>query len=182
MRATTFEPVQVTDARSFETCVARARLSDEELSAAVPSWEGTYEYCHAFLRRKLILAQMMATLLHQRRVDWADVTLETIKASPPDQSKVIDMFPRQWSAADLSQFLFERTDWAIFVPLFGCLFKEVCDKMRVEEQVLEELVASPEFGEVAAQHLELHGIAGHPYTLVPGFGPPAKWPCVQAKA
>ena len=85
-------------------------------------------------------------------------------------------FPVKWTAEDVSLFCFDRRDWAMFVPLFGCLFGEVVQKIEAEPDALVKLVGSEAFGKAAKAHHEQYGMAAHPYELVKGFGAPESWP------
>ena len=162
---------------SFRLCVARVKVLDEAMSEACTAWgRDTVGYGHSFLRRKLILGELCSTPVSERGVNWGDVSLEDLKMCSPDQNQLMDTFPAKWSAKDVSLFCFGRSDWAIFVPLFGCLFGEVVKKTEAEPDALVKLVESEAFGEAAKAHHEQYGIASHPYALVRGFGKPEYWP------
>ena len=170
----------IKDAADFARCVARVKAWDNSLSEACEAWREMPGYVHAFLRRKFVLGEFtLASAQGVVSLDWAQVSIETIKLMVPDSHKVLDVFPASWSAEDLSVFCFDRCDWAVFVALFGCLFQEVVDKVNAEPDELISLVGSEAFGEDAKAHYEKHGIAQHPYNLVSSFGPPEKWPIAE---
>ena len=154
-------------------------MLDEAVSEVCPAWKGTVAYGHAFLRRKLVLGELCSTPVADRTINWAEVSLEDIKMCSPDQSEVMDTFPAKWTAEEVSLFCFGRRDWAIFIPLLGCLFGEVVQKIKAAPDDLVKLVASEAFGEAAKAHHERYGIASHPYTLVTSFGKPQSWPIAQ---
>ena len=99
----------------------------------------------------------------------------------PDQHAVLGAFPAKWGGRGRVAFCVDRRDWAMCVPLFGCLFGEVTNvakKSEAEPDALVQLVESEAFGEAAKAHHEQHDIASHPYALVKGFGAPESWPAV----
>ena len=87
-----------------------------------------------------------------------------------------------WTAEDVSLFSFHRKDWAMFLPLFACLFGEVVQKTQADPDALVSLVESEAFGEAAKAHHERYGIGAHPYTLVKGFGAPESWPLAKPRS
>ncbi len=170
----------IKDAASFRLCVARVKVLDETMSNTCTAWgQDTVAYGYSFLRRKLILGELCSTPVSDRNVNWADVSLEDLKMCSPDQNQIMDTFPAKWSAEQVSLFCFDRSDWAIFAPLFGCLFGEVIEKVEADPDTLVKLVESEAFGEAAKAHHEQYGIASHPYALVKGFGKPESWPVTQ---
>ena len=167
----------IKDAASFRFCVARVKVLDEAMSAGCTAWgKDTVAYAHSFLRRKLILGEFCSTPVLDRGVNWADVSLEDLTMCSPDQRQVMGAFPVKWTAEDVSLFCFDRCVWAMFVPLFGCLFGEVTQRIEAEPDALVKLVESEAFGKAAKAHHAQYDIASHPYALVKGFGAPESWP------
>lgn len=175
-RQNTLPSTQIRNAADFNRCVARVKIWDEALSGACSPWRGAPGYVHAFVRRKIVLGELWVTPVESRGINWADVPMESIKLMSPDVRQVLDAFPASWSAEHVSLFCFDRSDWAIFVAMFGCLFGEVADRVKAEPHQLIGLLESEAFGQAAKAHYEKHGIASHPYLLVQSFGPPDKWP------
>ena len=173
----------IKDAASFKLCVARVKLLDEAISAACPAWgQDTKAYVHSFLRWKLIIGELCSTPVLQRCMDWSDVSLGDLKIGSLDQDEYLDSFPATWTAEDVSLFSFHRKDWAMFLPLFACLFGEVVQKTQADPDALVSLVESEAFGEAAKAHHERYGIGAHPYTLVKGFGAPESWPLAKPRS
>ena len=60
-----------------------------------------------------------------------------------DLSDFLKTFPETWSAADVTNFIFGRPDWGIFVSLFACLLKDALKIPKVSSEDLLECLASP---------------------------------------
>ena len=91
----------IKDAASFRSCVARAKVLDEAMSAGCTVWvKYTVAYGHSFLRRKLILGGLCSTPVSDRCVNWADVSLEDLNMCSPYQHEVMGAFPAKWKAED----------------------------------------------------------------------------------
>ena len=73
------------------------------MSAGCTAWgKDTVAYGHSFLRRKLILGELCSTPVSDRRMNWADVSLEDLKMCSPDQRQVMDAFPVKWTDEDMA--------------------------------------------------------------------------------
>ena len=79
-----------------------------------------------------------------------------------DQSEFLKTFLETWSAADVSNFIFGRPDWGIFVSLFACLLKDAIKIPKVSSDELLERLASPIFGKTAEALRAQFGHAVHP--------------------
>ena len=119
-------------------------------------------YGHSFLRRKLILGELCSTPVSDRCVNWAAVSLEDLNMCSPDQCQVMGAFPVKWTAEDVSLFCFDRRDWAMCVPLFGCLFGEVTQTIEAKPDALVKLVESEAFGQAAKAHHAQYDMAAPP--------------------
>ena len=108
-------------------------------------------------------------------VDWAQVDMEALKGVVPDENGFLDAVPASWSAADLSRFVFSRDDWALFVPMFACLWHEVVKAKRFqkdsEKDMLLDLVSSPAFADRARSLSRGLGHAVCPMLLVEDLKP-----------
>jgi hypothetical protein len=122
--------------------------------------DGCYTRC--FLVRCLVLGFLSST---KDQIDWSQISMGTIRLASADETDVLGVFDSNWSASELSEFCFHRSDWAIFVPMFGCLWKEVFDTFKQEVDVMET-VRSAKFVELATAHVERWGFASHPWCLV----------------
>ena len=79
-----------------------------------------------------------------------------------DQSEFLKAFPEAWSAADVSNFVFGRSDWGIFVSLYACLMKDAVKMPNVQGEAVLSCLASPTFGRVADTMRTQCGHAVHP--------------------
>lgn len=119
-------------------------------------------YVRGFLVRCLVLGFLSSAKDH---IDWSQVSMEMLRLASPDQSDVLGLFDSNWSASELSEFCFHRSDWAIFVPMFGCLWKEVFDTFNKEVDLMET-VRSAKFVELARAYAKRWGFGAHPWCLV----------------
>ena len=66
--------------------------------------------------------------------------------------------------------MFDRTDWAVMLSCFACLWQEVVDKFIdtsvVDLESLTEYLGSPEAAESVAAYTEKYGYPPHPCTVV----------------
>ena len=159
-----------TDNETFFEAVRQACEVDEGMSATVPLWKSTPQYAHAFLRRKLVLRALSAVKPEDRRVEWDEIPLSTMRLVCPDSHGFMDAVPTDWSAADMSEFCFGRCDWAMFASAMTCLFSEAVHKKTCSDKELLQAVASPAFVSAAKAHHSQHGYAQHPFNLLRGMG------------
>ena len=71
--------------------------------------------------RKVVLAMLSSG---RATTDWASMCRAELEELCADQHELLKTFPETWSAADISNFIFGRPDWAIFVSLFGSLLRD----------------------------------------------------------
>ena len=79
-----------------------------------------------------------------------------------DQNDLLKSMPESWSAADISNFIFGRPDWGIFVSLFGCLLKDAIKIAKVSPDDFLDCLASPVFRGTAQALRAKRGHAVHP--------------------
>ena len=149
--------------KDVEVKVKRARKSPPEASLDAARISG---YCREFLVRKLLLDK----LAHEPcDIDWASITVTEFTRYCPDQAHALDSCPTEWSAEDLSMFLFGRKGWAIFASYFSCQLKTLLSDpdTRDESEIAEvtEVLASDAWLEACRQRHATVGIAGHPLDL-----------------
>ena len=72
-------------------------------------------------------------------IDWGQIKVSDLQRAVLDQGDVLSTFPKEWSAADVSRLCWGRLDWALLVPIFGCLWTRVANKWGDE---LASLVAT----------------------------------------
>ena len=58
-------------------------------------------------------------------MDWDKTTVADLSRLFPDSGLHLEDFPAQWSAAQLSVFLFDRDDLAVFASCYACLWHDV---------------------------------------------------------
>ena len=109
--------------------------------------------------RKVVLAVLSSG---RATADWASMRRAELEELCCDQNKLLKTLPETWSAADISNFIFGRPDWAIFVSLFGCLLRDAIKIPKVSSDDLLECLASPIFGETAEALRAQCGHAVHP--------------------
>ena len=94
--------------------------------------------------------------------DWASMGRAHLEELCCDQNELLKTLPETWSAADISNFIFGRPDWGIFVSLFGCLFRDAIKASRVSDVEFLGCLASPIFGDTAKALRAQCGHAVHP--------------------
>ena len=110
-------------------------------------------YVRKSIVRKIAIGKIV---LGKARVDWEKMTVADLRRIFPDAGEHLKDFPQQWSVADLSMFLFDRADLAIFASCYACLWHDVAqshDKELVMAAVLS--------GRVERQARELRKSTGH---------------------
>ena len=102
-------------------------------------------------------------------IDWASITVTEFARYCPDQADALDSCPTEWSAEDLSMFLFGRKGWAIFASYFSCQLKTLLSDpdTRDESEIAEvtKVLASKAWLKACRQRHATVGIAGHPLDL-----------------
>ena len=149
--------------KDVEVKAKRARKSPPDASVDAAKISG---YCTEFLVRKLLLGK----LAHEPcDIDWASITVTEFTRYCTDQAHALDSCPTEWSAEDLSMFLFGRKGWAIFASYFSCQLKNLLSDpdTRDESEIAEvtEVLASKAWLKACRQRHATVGIAGHPLDL-----------------
>ena len=91
-------------------------------------------------------------------VDWNLLLLPVLRTMCPDQDEFFGCFPEIWTAADVSNLMFNRPDWGMFVGMFGSLWKSVCGSCHHSAALsLLATIASPSFASVARDCKSLTG-------------------------
>ncbi len=109
--------------------------------------------------RKIIIALLASG---RASVDWASMSRPELEELCCDQNEFLKVLPKTWSAADISNFIFGRPDWGIFVSVFACLMKDVFKITSCSRETLIERLASPIFERAAAELRTTSGHAVHP--------------------
>ena len=83
-------------------------------------------------------------------VDWGSLPLPVLRTMCPDQDEFLRCFPESWTAADVSNLMFNRPDWGMFVGIFGSLWKSVCESCQHSAaSSLLATIATPTFTSLA---------------------------------
>ncbi len=122
-------------------------------------------YCAAFLARKLTVGLLAET---GTDIDWGVVSLARLRLVSADQSSCLDSFPEDWTAKEVSEFIFGRPDWGIFVSAYNCLWLEAAAGCRGPQALakLLDAVASPAFASAVSLFAVGHGVSPHPTLAV----------------
>ena len=116
-------------------------------------------YSVTFVGRKVVLA-LLAT--GRVAVDWATMTKAQLEDLCCDQGHFLGNFDASMSAADVSNVVFGRRDWPMFVSLWGCLMKDVFRNTSSPPSDLIKTLRSQDYAGVSAELRDLHGHAVHP--------------------
>ena len=122
-------------------------------------------YCVTSLVRKVVLALLASG---RASADWGSLRRSELEELCCDQSEFLKAVPQAWSAADISNFMFGRSDWGMFVSLYACFMKDALRSLKIEtgqSGAVLEILASSTFGRAADALRAQHGHAVHP-TLV----------------
>ena len=83
-------------------------------------------YVRKFIDRKLLLLVVAAGATDPH--GWSATPAKIVTNMLPDQHAFASEVPEDWTAADLSRFLFDRDDWAAFVSMWTCLWNDLHNK------------------------------------------------------
>ena len=124
-------------------------------------------YCFHFLYRKLLIAEAQFRNKHASfaAVDWSTITLNDLTYMSADANEHLLVFDCDVNASALSYFFFGRTDWALFLSCFACLWGEVHES----DTDVDDVVKSEALLEYAAAWRKKNGIAPHPSVLLHDF-------------
>ena len=171
------QPPEIIDATTFKEMVSWAEEFDKSLGLKSTTWAGQVGYVHEFLRRKLVLGQLMSSS-GLDDLQWSEVSVDILKQMSPDVGDYLSRVPAKWSAADLSRYCTDRDDWGVFVSMFACLWGAVTKAKAYQghRDALIALVATDEFRDAAQAHIQRYGTAAHVLMLVKQFGATSEWP------
>ena len=120
-------------------------------------------YCIDFLRRKLVAARVLQQNLHVEG-DWGTVNKASLQSMSADAKENLEEIPDNWRASEISYFFTGRPNWRLFASVYPCLWGEVADNLRAEEDRARALaqVKSKDFLRVVEGFRRAEGIAPHP--------------------
>ena len=132
-------------------------------SGALPfSAQDAGGYCVDFLRRKLVAARCLDARCHE--CDWSQVNKASLQSMSADAKENLEEIPDNWRASEISYFFTGRPNWGLFASVYPCLWGEVADNLRAEEDRARALaqVKSKDFLRVVEGFRRAEGIAPHP--------------------
>jgi len=131
-----------------------------------------------FLVRKLYL---MSQAAGGTAADNSTVSLRRLREFSADSKEHLEALPQGWTAEEASQYVCHRPDWAIFISMYMCLWKEVSDvaeELGELENVLRWLFRNTKsLASAAADFRAKHGLNPHPWVLMREVG----WAGAQVK-
>merc|ERR1712078_227151 len=86
------------------------------------------KYCYDFAVRKFIIAEASKRNFCGQPPHWETVSIREIRTASVDSGEHLELFQPDVSAAAASLCIFNRTDWAVMLSCFACLWQEVVDK------------------------------------------------------
>ena len=112
--------------------VCRVTQSMHEEANIFPSKVG---YVRKFIDRKLFLLVLAAGSINPG--GWHSTAAASLKSMLPDQHDFTSAIPDRWTAAEMSNFLFGRDDWAVFASMWACLWHDVQEKYAMQLELIE---------------------------------------------
>ena len=92
-------------------------------------------YVRKFIDRKLFLLVLAAGSINPG--GWHSTAAAALKSMLPDQHEFTSGIPDKWTAAEMSNFLFGRDDWAVFASMWVCLWHDVQEKYATQLERIE---------------------------------------------
>ena len=136
-------------------------------------------YCFDFAVRKFVIAESFhryrgMTLATSQGsadpVEWEAVSIIEIRSVTADSGEHLCIFEPDAVAAAASAAVFGRTDWAVMLSCFACLWHEVkvkyVDAGKMELDVLLAKIRSTDTVDFVVDWKKKHGFSPHPHTLV----------------
>ena len=123
-------------------------------------------YCFDFAYRKVVIAEASR---RKDEVNW-ETSMGEIRKISADSGDLLDEVDTHAVSVALSHAVFGRTDWAIMLSCFACLWSEVVAKRVITKEwsleELLELLRSGRLSSIVAEYKQAHGYAPHPFTLL----------------
>jgi hypothetical protein len=98
---------------------------------------------------------LVVSLLHHGalgHIDWNELSMQSVQDIVPDEYKVaLEMCPASCTAATLSDMMFGRVDWALFVGMFASSFSEAQEFCRGREEEVLQAWAVPAWRSCVSQ-------------------------------
>ena len=98
---------------------------------------------------------LVASLLHHGalgHIDWNELSMQSVQDIVPDEYKVaLEMCPASCTAATLSDMMFGRVDWALFIGMFASSFSEAQEFCRGREEEVLHAWAVPAWRSCVSQ-------------------------------
>ena len=120
-------------------------------------------YVATFVGRKVLLAMVAHGYM---TVDWSSLDRPALEELCCDQNGFLQEFDASWSAADISNFIFGRPDWGMFVSLFACLWRDAVAAKRKSRDTLMKHIETGAFERTAAALRSSCGHSVHPALVI----------------
>ena len=132
------------------------------------------KYCYDFAVMKFIIADASKrqdySLVGTSAYRPVPVSWETVSIAQISSGKNLEPFQPGDIAAAASLCMFNRSDLAVMLSCFACLWQEVVEKFintsMIDLDSLTEYLGSPEAAESVAAYTEKYGYPPHPCTVV----------------
>ena len=118
-------------------------------------------YVRKSIARKVVMAMVE---FGEIALDWQSVTVADLARLFPDTGQQLLRFPQKWSVAELSNFLFDRPDLALYASCYACLWHDVAQ--RFDRHLVMEAVVDGRYERQARHTLETTGHCGVPTWIV----------------
>ena len=161
-------------------CGATKAVMDIAAKSSAAFGLKNHGYCFDFAVRKFIIAESsrrylgMPLATSQGSVDpvpveWGAVSIVHIRGVTADSGKHLQIFEPDVIADQASECMFGRTDWAVMLSCFACLWHEVKEKFvdtgKIGLDVLLEKLRSKDAADVVADWKKKYGLSPHPHSV-----------------
>ena len=153
---------------AYADSVRAALKSIGRRTDTIPTKSGT-GYCSDFLVRKMYLG-CIASASDGTPQSWENMSLMRLREFCADAREHMSSLPETWTATEASMYVCVRPDWAIFISMYMCLWKEVSDAAEKADTVQETIrwIAknSEELVSTSVAFKAQHGFSPHPWILM----------------
>ena len=149
-------------ASTIATIVEKSRIAQSCMNPAPKTKDN---YVDGLVRLKLFLVCWLFGGL--RGLDWKNVNKRRMLDLMPDVTQQLGNFPDDWTATEISCFLFGRLDRFPFATMWPCLFHECVDAKHQKEAL--HLIESGAYVAKARALRESLGVEHHPINIFNHF-------------
>ena len=153
---------------AYADSVRAALKSIGQRTDTIPTKSGT-GYCSDFLVRKMYLG-CIASASDGTPQSWENVSLMRLREFCADAREHMSSLPETWTAAEASTYMCMRPDWAMFISMYMCLWKEVSDAAEKADTFQDTIrwifKHSEELFSKSVKFKAQHGFSPHPWILM----------------